>query len=211
MLGRIFIVSAPSGAGKTSLISALLEKWSVPKHLERVVTFTTKQPRSTEMPGKDYHFVSKEKFSELIDLGFFLEWSIYCDHYYGTPNTIIEEVERGKSFILIVDRAGAKQLIEKLKNIVTIWIYTSTILELKRRLIARGTETAEFIEHRLARASLELEEERIARSYKYHIINKNFHETLSTLQALFLKELEIEIVTADRIGSIENTHSDGSK
>jgi guanylate kinase len=206
MTGKIFIVSAPSGAGKTSLINALLNQWVASSPLERVITYTTKAPRSTEIPGKDYHFVSKERFKELIEAGFFLEWSSFYDHYYGTPSYIIEEVRCGKSFILVIDRVGAKQLIQKFADIVTIWIYASSLAELRQRLVMRGTETEMQIERRLHCAHIELQDEQATKLYKYHVLNDNFHDALNSLHTIFSKELAQETTVMKNSFDVENAH-----
>jgi guanylate kinase len=187
--GKIFIVSAPSGAGKTTLVHAVLERLAHHHAIERVVAYTTKRPRPTEIPGKDYHFVTVEQFKALIDRGFFLEWSTFYEHYYGTPASILEQRSSGKSFILVIDRVGARQILAALQDIVTIWIYVSSIPILKERLLKRGSESETQIAHRLACAWVEIKDEEVFCLYKYHLLNDNFDEALNNLQNIFLKEL----------------------
>jgi guanylate kinase len=189
MVGKIFIVSAPSGAGKTTLVHALLDRLAPHCPLERVVTYTTKQPRPSEVSGKDYHFVTVEQFKALIEQGFFLEWSTFYEHYYGTPAFIVEQRSSGKSFILVIDRVGARQILTSIADAITIWIYVSSMHVLKDRLMKRGSESEAQIAHRLACAWAEIKDEERSRLYKYHLLNDDFGKALNNLQNIFSKEL----------------------
>lgn len=194
MRGKLFIVSAPSGAGKTTLVNALLENWSVSCPLARVVTYTTKSPRKNEIPGKDYHFVSQDRFQKLIARDFFLEWNSFCGNYYGTPRHILTECDQGNSLVLVIDRIGAKRVIATVPDtysIVTVWIQVSSLAVLRERLCLRGTENDAQIQSRLERACVELNDEQQNRSYSYHIINDDFSRSLKKLQNIFLEELAI--------------------
>lgn len=194
MRGKLFIVSAPSGAGKTTLVNALLKNWSAACPLARVVTYTTKNPRKNETPGKDYHFVSRDKFQELIAMDFFLEWNSFCDNYYGTPRHILTECDQGNSLVLVIDRVGARRIIANVPDaysIVTVWIQVSSLAVLRERLCLRGTEKHEQIQSRLERACVELSDEQQNKLYRYHVINDDFSRALGCLQSIFLEELAV--------------------
>lgn len=194
MRGKLFIVSAPSGAGKTTLVNALLENWSVSCPLAKVVTYTTKSPRKNEIPGKDYHFVSQDRFQKLIARDFFLEWNSFCGNYYGTPRHILTECEQGNSLILVIDRIGARRVIATVPDmycVVTVWIQVPSLVVLRERLCLRGTENDEQIQSRLERARIELDDERQHKLYRYHVTNDDFSCALGNLQNIFLEELAI--------------------
>lgn len=189
MRGSLFIVSAPSGAGKTSLIQAVLNDLKSVYSIDRVITYTTKEPRLGEVDGKDYYFISKELFETKIKEGFFLEWSTDYVAYYGTPASIIEVLERGTSLILIIDRRGAQQILAQIPSAVLVWISTATFGELERRLRGRGTEAESEMAHRFERAKIEIELERKQSLYPYHILNDNFLEAVESLKSIIVGEL----------------------
>src|SRR5437879_4794715 len=107
MIGKLFVISASSGAGKTTLVTAIITHMGGHVNLERVVTYTTRTPAPGDVPGVDYHFVTPAQFQEKIAAGFFMEWSTAYGHYYGSPRSVLDEVAAGNSRILILDRAGA--------------------------------------------------------------------------------------------------------
>lgn len=188
--GKFFIVSAPSGAGKTSLVSAAIERLSPYFSLERVITYTTKQPRKTDIPGKDYHFISVEEFQEKIKKGFFIEWSSSYGHYYGSGRNILDKLAQGISLISIIDRVGAAQISAQLDDVILIWIYTKDLAVLQERLSLRGTENSKQIECRLTLAQKELEAELKEGLYRHHILNDCFESALLKLEAVIKGTLE---------------------
>ena len=198
MSGKLFIVSAPSGAGKTTLVNEVLGRLGQKYPIDRVVTYTSRAIRSGEKPGKDYHFLSPEAFKHKINEGFFLEWSGQYDHYYGTPRYTLSELEQGLSRVLVIDRAGAKSVLAIAldpsptlrEGVVPIWIYTSDFAELERRLVARGDNTNEQIKRRLEIAQKEVEKEQEKPLYKHRILNDDFTKAAQELEALFVCELE---------------------
>ena len=120
--GKLFVISAPSGAGKTTVVHEFLLRFKNKYKLKRVVTYTTRPPRVGEEQGVDYHFVSADIFKEMISNHRFLEWSTWYDYYYGSPSSIIHEIEEGHSFILVVDRHGAQEICRSYSEAVLIWI-----------------------------------------------------------------------------------------
>ncbi len=187
--GRLFIVSSSSGAGKSSLVDALLHRINNVNVLSRVITYTSKEPRKGERPGLDYHFISSREFEENIQNGFFLEWSGRYGHYYGSPFSIITELKAGKSLILIVDSLGARNIGRIISNTVLIWIDIPSILILEERLRMRNTETEEQIIKRLVLAQQELEPEH-TNFFHYKIVNDVFEKALQEIELIVFKALK---------------------
>jgi guanylate kinase len=188
--GKLFIVSAPSGTGKTTLVQALCQQLGHSYRLERVVTYTTKQPRLGEKDGQDYHFLSKEAFEQKIESGFFMEWSSAYGHYYGSPASILAELPEGKSYFLVIDRAGAQTIRSLYNEAILIWLYTKNFEDLKKRLFSRNTETNFEISRRLMLAKQEILQENENSLYQYHVLNDTIENALSELKIIILKELE---------------------
>jgi guanylate kinase len=191
--GRLFIISAPSGAGKTTLTNALLDDMRPAYALERVITYTTKSPRPGEVHGKDYYFVSVAEFEQKIQEGFFIEWSGAYGNYYGSPSSILDSLAQGTSFIMILDRAGARALQGKIADAVLIWIRIDRIDILHERLIKRGQDSEAQIVRRLALAQQEVEEEAQNRLFQHHIINDIFEVAVENIKNI-IKESGVAIV-----------------
>jgi len=198
MSGKLFVISAPSGAGKTTLAEKVLEHLSSKYPIGRVVTYTSRVARQGEKNGQDYNFVSSQEFEQKMKDGFFLEWSGEYGHYYGTPRHIVDDLAQGFSRILIIDRLGARRIFEiakdaspTLTNMVTsIWIFPPSISELEKRLVGRAKDTTKQIEKRLALAQKELQEENTNPLYDHTILNDDFSEAMQKLEALLICELE---------------------
>lgn len=180
MKGNLIVVSAPSGAGKTTLCGAIL------KSLDRIafsVSFTTRRPRAGELDGVDYYFVSEEKFRDMIEKGEFAEWAIVHGNYYGTSRKIIDDLlEREVDVLLDIDVQGAKQIKKLYPEAVLVFIMPPSFEELKKRLYTRG---AEDIELRIKRAFEEMREYYL---YEYVIINDNLERAISDLRAIIISE-----------------------
>ena len=188
-MGKLFIVSAPSGAGKTTLVNAVI-KWVCPKNpIKRVITYTSKIARRGEQNERDYHFLSSTEFEQKIKDGFFLEYSIAYGAYYGSPRSVLDEIKQGKSFILIIDRIGAKQVVKQTKCEVLIWIYPPSIEVLKQRLEYRATENSEQIQKRIVQAQKEIAQETSQKLYTYHVKNDVFEKAVQKLEAIIINEL----------------------
>src|SRR6476620_10453002 len=149
MQGKLFVISAPSGAGKTTLVNALLHEVGDSLSLKRVITYTTRSMGLGEEPGVDYHFISVQEFEHKIQQRFFLEWSVVYGTYYGSPASLIAQCKEGSSSILIVDSLGAQTVRAQVPDAIFIWIYTKGIDVLRERLILRGRDSQEKIEKRL--------------------------------------------------------------
>ncbi len=191
MSGKLFIISAPSGAGKTTLVKHALKRLNLDHAISRVVTYTTKTPREKEaVHGQDFYFISQAEFEQKITQGYFIEWSNAYGNYYGSPASIVEHMVRGESLIIILDRAGALQIKEKIPEAVLIWIYTSSIAVLRNRLEARASEVPEQVESRLRLAEKEIQAEDMHPRYQFHILNDDFYESLDNLCNVFNKILK---------------------
>ncbi len=188
-MGKLFIISAPSGAGKTTLVNELLQRVAPRYSIERVVTYTSKPARVGERDGYDFHFVSPQNFEQRIKDGFFLEYSTAYEAYYGTPRSILHDMQQGKSYLLIIDRVGAQQILEQVKEVVSIWIYTKNSGVLKKRLEKRAREDSDQIKRRLDRAHIEMAQEQESRLYHYHILNDDFDKAATGLEGIVVDEL----------------------
>jgi len=190
MSGTLFIVSAPSGAGKTTLIQAVLKNLGSFYSIERVITYTSKTPRHTEVDGVDYYFISSQLFEQKIQEGFFLEWSGAYGNYYGTPVTVIKQLESGKSLVVIPDRSGARELVRRVSGAVTLWITVEHLGILKDRLLGRGTESPEQLQKRLSLAQDEMMDELKNRLFKHHILNSCFNTAQKNIENIIIERLQ---------------------
>jgi len=179
--GILFIVSGPSGAGKTTLYKAVI---SVLPNLKHSVSYTTRPPRPGEVNDRDYTFVSRDEFMVMIDKGEFVEWAEIHGKLYGTSKKRLDEIlDSGVDAILDIDIQGAVQLREKYKGGIYIFILPPSLERLKERLRKRLVNSKEEIEKRLKVA---VEEIKKYREYDYVIVNKVFEEALKELEAIIL-------------------------
>ncbi|NBH75295.1 MULTISPECIES: guanylate kinase [Rodentibacter] len=184
--GNLYIVSAPSGAGKSSLITALLEKEdNMPKMIS--VSHTTRDPRPGEIDGVHYYFVSKEEFESLIKQDLFLEYAtVFGGNYYGTSLPAIQEnLAKGIDVFLDIDWQGAQQIRKKVANVKSIFILPPSLPELELRLIGRGQDSETVIMERMAKAKNEISH---YDEYDYVIVNDNFEHALADLQSILRAE-----------------------
>ncbi|HFB2048878.1 MAG: guanylate kinase [Hyphomicrobiaceae bacterium] len=182
--GLSFVLSSPSGAGKTSLASALL---AYDDNLKFSVSLTTRRPREGEVDGKDYYFVSRNEFERLRDRGDLLEWANVFGNFYGTPRDAVEEtLSTGQDIIFDIDWQGMRQLqSHNLKNLVKVFILPPSKLVLEKRLYKRALDSEEVLKERMNRAALEMS---YWHEYDYTIINDDFDRSLSTLNAIVVAE-----------------------
>jgi guanylate kinase len=179
--GTLYIISAPSGAGKTSLVKALLEST---EEIMVSVSHTTRGMRPGEVDGKDYHFTDVETFRSMIDNGAFLEHAQVFDNFYGTSrSSALDMMERGVDVILEIDWQGAAQVRQKMPEAVSIFILPPSREELERRLRGRGTDADEVIAKRLGEAVSEMSH---YREFDYLVFNDDFDTALGELRAIVL-------------------------
>ena len=181
MSGNLFIVSAPSGAGKTSLVSALLKS---NRHIALSVSYTTRAPRPGEIDGKDYHFVSREQFLAMAQKGDFLESAEVYGNLYGTSQSWIEkELVSGRDILLEIDWQGAEQVRRLMPHVISIFILPPSLSALETRLQGRGQDSAEVIARRMQAARDDISH---VAEFDYVIINDKLDEALQQLNAVVI-------------------------
>ena len=177
--GRLFVIAAPSGAGKTSLVKALLA--SDPS-LRLSISHTTRKRRPTEAEGREYHFVSVPEFEQRVARGEFLEHARVFDNHYGTARAFVEEQLRaGSNVILEIDWQGAQQVRRAMPQCVSLFILPPSRAALAERLARRATDSREIIARRLADAAADMSH---YREFDYVIVNDNFERALSDLERI---------------------------
>ncbi|MCP4669680.1 MAG: guanylate kinase [Desulfobacula sp.] len=182
--GKLYLVSAPSGAGKTTLIQIVLERF---KGLSYSISHTTRPPRKNEQEGLDYYFVTRKEFEEKINQDSLLEWAKVHENYYGTSKDFVtRNLDKGKSLLLDIDVQGARQIMKKALNIVTIFIMPPSIEVLSQRLENRGTDSKKVIETRLKNAKVEIAQKDL---YQYVVINDDLEQAQEELCNIFKGEM----------------------
>jgi guanylate kinase len=183
MSGALFIVSSPSGGGKTSLVRALLE---AEPEVRRSVSYTTRAARPGEVDGRDYHFVTPPVFERMLEAGEFLESAVIYGNRYGTSQNWIErERAEGHDVLLEIDWQGAQQVRRLLRQVVSIFVLPPSLEVLKSRLKDRGLDSARVVARRLAAARDELSH---VSEYDYVIINEDFDRAALDLRSIFRAE-----------------------
>lgn len=181
--GRIIVLSSPSGCGKSTVANRLLQE--IPT-LRRSVSFTTRNPRTGETDGKDYHFVSQEKFDEMIGAGKFLEWEKVYEKSYGTSlEQIHDYVNRGLDILLVIDVKGGKNIKSKVPEGILIFLEPPSFEELERRLRSRQTDSDEEIKKRLNEVKKELEYRQF---YDYIVVNDKLEEAVQNIKRIIQGE-----------------------
>ena len=176
-LGKLIVLTGPSGVGKGTLLKILLERYP---QLHFSVSATTRSPRAGEVNGKNYHFITRDEFQQLITQGEFLEWAEFTGNYYGTlRNTVLNDIQEGKIVILEIELEGARQIIKAFPNALRIFILPPSFAELEKRIRGRGQDTEEAIAGRLNRAK---EEIAAAEEFNLKIINDDLETALSEIE-----------------------------
>jgi guanylate kinase len=189
--GSLYVVVAPSGAGKTSLVGGLLQQEG---NVKLSISYTTRAPREGEVDGRDYHFVDRPKFERMIADDDFLEYADVYGNYYGTSRRWIEsELEGDHDVLLEIDWQGARQVKKLFPHMAGIFILPPSLPELRRRLQGRGKDSAEAIERRMASAREEISH---VLEFEYIIVNERFEAALADL---------VSIVRAARVSRAQQT------
>jgi len=174
--GRLFVVAAPSGAGKTSLVRALMER---DPSLRFSVSYTTRPRRAAEEHGRDYFFVSRDEFERMVEAGEFIEHARVFDNYYGTARQQVEQsLAAGQNLLLEIDWQGARQIRSAMPEAVTVFILPPSQAELERRLRGRGTDSEEVIQRRLRDAAGDMTH---WPEFDYVVVNDDFGVALAEL------------------------------
>lgn len=183
--GLLIIYSGPSAVGKDTLLKELLKDSNL--NLALSVSMTTRAPRNGEKEGIDYFFVSKERFQQAIDNDELLEYAKYVDNYYGTPLQYVEDNRsRGKNVVLVIEMAGAKKVLEKIKdNVISVYIVPPSIEELEKRMRLRNIDSEESIIKRLNKAKEELNNNGF---YDYKVCNDDFNRAIEEIRSIIIKE-----------------------
>ena len=177
--GRLYVVSAPSGAGKTSLVKALMER---EPRIRFSVSYTTRERRPNEVPGRDYHFVDMERFTEMAARKEFLEQARVFDNCYGTGVRAVEEaLANGEQLLLEIDWQGARQVRARLPEALSIFILPPSRSALEQRLKDRSTDSEAVIRRRLQDAALDIAH---WTEFDYVVVNDRFEQALGDLQAI---------------------------
>lgn len=178
MSGRLFVISGPAGVGKGTAVQRLLE---MRPDLSVSVSATTRSPRPSEVEGSSYYFLTDEQFDQLIASDGFLEWAKVHSHRYGTPRAQVEHDLTDGSLILEIDPQGAFNVRDTMPRAVLIFIAPPSIDELRRRLVGRGTESAEELDRRMSDA---LQEMSVRDRYDEVVVNQDLDQTVEQLAAI---------------------------
>jgi guanylate kinase len=179
MTGRLIVLTGPSGVGKGTLLKALLARHP---ELYLSVSATTRSPREGEVEGVDYYFYPRDQFDRMIAAGALLEWAEFAGNYYGTPiEPVREQLDRGKSIILEIELAGARQVIKIFPDALRVFILPPDLVTLETRIRERGTDSAAAILRRLEQAKVEIAAQA---EFDIQIINDDFQTALEQLDRL---------------------------
>ena len=180
--GVLVVLSGPSGTGKGTICKALCAKTGI----QCSISATTRQPRAGEQNGKEYFFVAREDFLEMIEHNGLLEWAQVYDNYYGTPKTFVEQVlNNGNDCILEIDPQGALKVRQAMPEAILIFVAPPSLSELRKRIEGRGTETLEEINKRMACAESEMA---FIRHYDYVIINDEISKAVGQMESILVAE-----------------------
>jgi len=176
--GRLIVLTGPSGVGKGTLMRVLLQRHP---ELYYSVSMTTRSPRPGEINGKNYYFVSRSKFEQLVAQGEFLEWAEFAGNYYGTPReAVVNQVKSGKLVVLEIELEGARQIRTSFPSAHSIFILPPSFHELEKRIRDRAQDSEEAIARRLRRAQEEIQ---AADEFDLQIVNDDFETALNALEA----------------------------
>jgi guanylate kinase len=194
--GHLFVIAAPSGAGKTTLVHKLME---TNPSLRFSVSYTTRPQRHTETDGKDYFFVSPDAFQTMVDAGDFLEHALVFDHCYGTSKIRVESMlNEGHHVILEIDWQGAQQVRNHMPDCRSIFLLPPSVAELKRRLTGRGTDSAEVIERRFQDA---LDDMSHWQEFKFAVINDNLDLAHAELERIVSGDSDANAVSSPALST----------
>lgn len=182
VLGKIYVISAPSGTGKTTIIKRIKE---IRPEIRFSISAATRNPRGIEVNGKDYYFLSKDDFMKKVEAGEFVEWEEVFGNYYGTlKSELVDTVEKGEDVILEIDVKGALNIKQQFPESVLVFLLPPSIEELVARLTGRNTEKQEELEKRIARAELEFS---FREQFDHCVVNNDLEECVNEVLELISK------------------------
>lgn len=182
--GLILLLSAPSGAGKTTLAHRLIQEES---HAHFSISHTTREPRGAEKDGVDYHFVDSLSFQQSIERGDFVEWAEVHGHFYGSPQAGVDRaLDQGELVVFDIDVQGGQAIKRKYPEALTVFVLPPSVDELERRLRSRGTDAEETIRRRMLAARVEMEKG--VATYDFIVINDRFERAYADLRAIVIAE-----------------------
>ena len=180
--GKLFVISGPSGTGKGTICSAILERHDI----DLSVSMTTRAPREGEQHGREYYFTTVEDFRENIDKGNLLEYAVVYENMYGTPkDAVMRKLERGRNVILEIDMQGALNIKRAMPESILIYILPPSLKVLRERLAKRGTDSEEVI---LKRSEKALSEIRLIGEYDYYVVNDDLETAVREVEAVIIAE-----------------------
>jgi len=199
MKGHLFVISGPSGVGKSTIISHVLKK--IP-HIRYSVSYTTRSPRRGEVDGIDYNFISETEFREMIRKGEFIEWEEVYGNLYGTSYRFIyEAMKQGEDIIMDIDPKGARNIKDKIDHSHLIFIFPPSVEELFKRLKGRKTDSDEIIDRRMKQVFQELRE---SRWYDYVVVNDDMDSAIRAVESIIISFRYIRERISNRIKDIIN-------
>ena len=195
--GKLFIVSAPSGAGKTSLVKALID--SNPEVVVSI-SHTTRKKRPGEIDGKDYFFINFDQFKQMIERDEFIEYAKVFDNYYGTSQSSVkQQLAKGLKVILEIDWQGAAKVRDRIQNVQSIFILPPSKAELEKRLHDRGQDSEEIIERRMHDAEAEISH---YNEFDFVLLNDDFDQTLLELTSLVVEGRGSQSISEDNLQAL---------
>jgi guanylate kinase len=195
--GKFFVIAAPSGAGKTSLVNALIKK--LPE-IKISISYTTRPPRQNEIHGEHYHFIDDVKFTQMTNDEIFLEHAQVFGYQYGTSREwVMRQLEKGIDVVLEIDWQGARQIRQLFSSAVSIYILPPSLSVLKQRLMERKQDSLDVIQKRMQAAQLEMSH---FHEFDYVVVNEDFNQALDELSAIVRAERLHTVVAAEKLASI---------
>lgn len=195
--GTLYIISAPSGTGKGTIVAELLR--SDPS-IFFSVSATTRSPREGEVHGVNYLFISREEFLKTAESGGMLEYAEFCENFYGTPKKpVTDALEAGRDVILEIETVGAMKVMQSVPEAVSIFILPPSIAELRHRLEVRGTETKEVIDKRISEARAEIEK---ALNYEYVVVNDDLEKAIDDVKTVMKAAKKMKKLNSDTIKGV---------